>query len=84
MRNPLKGLEQMLTENHRNQRTGRSGGHIAEDGGVEKRNGDNGVKRRSGDHGLNGGTDKGEKSKPEEERLSFKGGEAGTEEESGL
>ena len=55
MRDFMKSKEQLMLENHRNQRMGRSGGHITENRGlleVKEANGES----RTGDHGLNGGT----------------------------
>ena len=47
----MKRKEQLLPENLRYQRTGRSRGHVAENGGLEERDGDNG-EGRAGQHGL--------------------------------
>ena len=41
MRDTVNRKEQMLSENLRYQRMGRSRGHIAENGGLAKRDGDN-------------------------------------------
>ena len=88
MRDPVKGLEQMLKENHR---TGRSRGYIAVDGGVEKSDRDNG-ERRVGDHGLNKGQADGGQARRRNQKLEVErwssmaerlscGGEAGMEAE---
>ena len=53
MRYSVKRQEQTLPENLRHQRTGRSRGHVAKDGGLEERNGDKG-EGGVGQHGLDG------------------------------
>ena len=54
IRDLVKSKEQLVMENYWNQRIGRSGGHITEDGGSDKRNTDNG-ESRAGQHGLDAG-----------------------------
>ena len=89
----MRRQEQLLAENLGNKRSGGAGGHITEDGGSEKQNGDN-RERTAVQHGLDRLAGRAEKSKPEAERskpmeetdAGMKAGteEAGEEVESGL